>query len=199
MVLYQNPKDWNAATSLSELVDGGEIPEDFEPFFPNFKFQLRPVRDYLDKDLPPGLAKMGISVMKLMWDPDFSSCLDQLSEMLHLVELDQVSEIELLLVYASTQIEASQKLEFLKEIQTKLKPMGTEGTSIYDALKAEGEAEGVLRGQVQLLIIQAEAKFPKLSESDKKIISSLNSDQLEGLAIDLFTIDSLSELRNRLS
>lgn len=209
LVLYQNPKEWTAALSLSELIDSG-LPDDLAAFFPDFKFQLRPVRDYLDEDLPPGLAKMGISVMKLMWDSDFSSWLDQLREMLHDLGHDSLQDIEVLLVYASTQIEADQKQQFLEEIQTKLKPM-TEGTSIYDSLIAEGVAEGKvegiaegeakginkgeLQGKSQLLIKQLETKFPSIAKADKDLVFKLNSEQLDELAIELFSIESLKQLR----
>ena len=138
LVIYQGEETWTAPTSLSELTRG-IIPDDIRPYFPDFRFHLEPVKAREDDDFPPGLAQLGISVMKLMWDDDFIGWLNRMhDQLLELQKRGEEDKVTLLLVYAFSQIDRSNREVFIEHIQENLKPMTTTGQSIYDSLIEEG-------------------------------------------------------------
>lgn len=145
MVLYQGKPKWKAPLSLEDLTAG--LPEDLREFFPNFRFHLEQVAARDDSDFPPGLARLGISVLRLMWDDDFESWLDQIeTQLTELHKSGDGDKLEVLLVYAFTQIDQSKRADFFKQVNEKLSPMVTTGKSIYDSLIEEGMEKGLEEG-----------------------------------------------------
>ena len=141
IVLYQGKPEWNAARSLRELA--APIPKDLRPYFPDFSFHLETLTTRPDLDFAPGLAQLGISVLKLMWDEDFVTWLRRFGE--QLLELHQRGEhdrIRVLLVYASSQVSQERRSEFIEYLHEHLPAMTTSGNSIYDSLINEGMEKG---------------------------------------------------------
>ena len=59
----------------------------------------------------------------------------------------QGDKLELLLIYAFTQIDQSRRTEFIEHIQQNFDPMTTTGQSIYDSLIEEGIEKGIEKGR----------------------------------------------------
>ena len=59
----------------------------------------------------------------------------------------------------------------------------------------EGRAEGRAEGKEELLIKQLNKKIGKLSEETIKKLKSLDSNVLDKIAIDIFDIDSIEDLK----
>ncbi len=145
LVLYQGRPVWTAAQFLGEMV--GNLPDDLRPFFPDFRFHLETLETRPDTDFPPGLAQLGISVLKLMWDEDFIGWLGRFGpQLLELNRQGPRDELELLLVYAFTQVHRSRREEFIAYIHQNLSAMETTGESIYDSLIEEGLEQGLEQG-----------------------------------------------------
>lgn len=149
IVLYQGKPRWTAPRTLAELA--GELPADFRRFFPDFEFHLetlnRPASDF-----PPGLAQLGISVMKLSWDGNFGDWLERFAtQMLDLHERGERDKLDVLLIYAISQVHRSKRQELIQQIHEHLKPMVTTGESIYDALIEEGMEKGMEKGMERLV------------------------------------------------
>lgn len=141
IVLYQGQPKWNGPVSLAELA--GQLPEDLRPYFPDFRFHLETLTSRPTTDFPLGLAQLGISVLTLSWEGDFESWLELAGKQLReLHESGQRDKLQMLVVYALTQLKGERRNEFLKEMTTKIPAMKTSGDSIYDSLINEGIEQG---------------------------------------------------------
>ena len=184
IVLYQGESEWNAPHSLAELTRG-ELPGDLKPYFPDFRFWLESIRDRPESSFPPGLAQLGISVLKLMWDEDFLGWMRRMED--QLLELQQTGrgdKLEVLLIYAFTQVDQSRRTEFIENIGRNLSPMITTGKSIYDSLIEEGMEKGREQGLVQ-----------GIEEGLEKVRAMVRNMRENGMSID--EISRIAGLENR--
>ena len=146
LVLYQGESEWTAPQTMEELTRGTN-PSDVSPYFPSFRFHLESIKSRQDSDFPPGLAQLGVSVMKLMWDDDFIGWLNRVKDqLLELQKRGEEDKMTVLLVYAFSQVDRSKRDDFIEHIQSNLEPMTTTGQSIYDSLIEEGMEKGIEKG-----------------------------------------------------
>ena len=169
LVIYQGETGWNAPQSLADLTCG-QIPDDIRPYFPDFKFHLESVVARPEDEFPPGLAQLGISVMKLMWDDDFIGWLNRIQDqLLELQKRGEEDKITVLLVYAFSQIDRTKREGFIEHIHNNLKPMTTIGQSIYDSLIEEGMEKGIEKGIEKGMEKQAKTMVRNMHENGMTI------------------------------
>jgi predicted transposase YdaD len=194
LVIYQGEADWTAPLSLSELTRG-VIPDDIKPYFPDFKFHLESIKAMPDGELPPGLAQLGVSVMKLMWDDDFIGWLNRMrDQLLELQKRGEEDKITVLLVYAFSQIDRTKRREFIEHIYENLNPMTTNGQSIYDSLIEEGMEKGMEKGSREAATVILEKLFGEVPESVTHLVERASEATLSSLIREAWDLGSMVQV-----
>lgn len=209
MVVFQGPKQWNAALTLHDMLD---VPEDFKPYCPQLTYSLMDLSSYTDEEIQGELFnKLALIVMKNIDSPEIAELLFERfpSLILDLLESKRgVEYVEDMLYYLFSssphvqenkiiqEIEGIQKSKTIKEyVMTLVEKWEKRGIEqgIIQGLE-QGIEKGIGQGEIRVVSKLLTAKFKEDAIVWIEKLPELSPESLEEIAERIITRDTLVEI-----
>lgn len=224
LVIYHGKPDWRIPSSLGMMLSGyEELSDDLKVYVPNFDYLLYDVSTYTDEEIK-GIAqtKISLTLMRDIFTTDTTKLLQSFYRSVHyLNELEDrqtgIEYFETMIRYllgSAKQLTKRDMENMMREVE-KAFPEGSDLTmTLADILREEGLQQGVQQGlqqglqqgfqqgkteaMSQIANQQLFRKFGNIPSDIKESIATADSATLQLLLTDIFSLESVEQIRKYL-
>lgn len=196
VVLYSGDARWTSALSMAELLD--EVPADLAPYQPQMRYLLVDERKLLEGAQLPD-CNLAALMLRLARSRDVEQWRDLLHTLIEVVRGPGHEELNRSLTawlqyVARGDDSPARELPQVKSLQ-ELDMMIAEKPGIWaQHWRREGQAEGRVEGQADLLLRQLQRRFGPVSEEIEQRVRTANAEQLEAWSLDILDAATLDDV-----
>lgn len=205
MVVFQGPKQWNAALNLHDMLD---VPDYFKPYCPQLTYSLMDLPSYTDEEIQGELFnKLALIVMKNIDSPKIAELLFDRFPQLILDLLNSkrgVEYVEDMLYYLFSSSPHIQEEKIIQEIESiqKTKTIKEYVMTLVEKWEKRGIEQGIVQGleqgieqgEIKVVSKLLNAKFQEDAIAWIEKLSELSPESLEEIAERIITRDTLPEI-----